>query len=437
MALPNKTWDATYCTDATDANLFADVMIDILTAIADVVDVDMSSSAQTVSTSFASFDTSEQTFNAMAAIGEADTNGIVIKDTANDVQWRIGADGSAVNKLKVELWDDTAEEYTTYCTITDNDIYNGDGNPITYLTDIAGGTAITVTDSDGAFTVAVTSGGVDTDQIAAGAVTNAKVSATANISGSKLLNESITAAKITAGQSERVMISNGVYAAWGQIPTAGISDSAVNTAKLLDESVTAAKIANATIDYTKLAPTGGVIGEQMMATKLGAVTFDDVPVGTEIGDFVRVTGGTGSVFYNIDGWGGYYMPYPTDFQEGDTYPETGNDSKFTCTNGGVYYVSVLLEVTGGGGAFLQSYLTGLALVVNSTTYYGRRFSGAFGAGSDYSAGFGYITKVQLATSSLINLSSGDTVEWVFWAPKSNCSVSGSTGRVHAEAIRVY
>jgi hypothetical protein len=272
MALPNSNWSRTLISDATIRPDVPQRIMEALEIIADVFGVDYSSAAQTVQVAMASFDTTDGLFTQFAAIGEETDNGIVIKDATNDLTWRIRADAStALNKIIFEYKDGLSDSYTTAVTITNGDIYDKDGNPLTFIGGITAGTGLTGGGTNGVVTLAVDDGGIDTTQLGASSVTNAKVATDADISGTKLGDASVSPTRIDAGASGLAIITNGTTASFGQIGTniEHIAGWSVTTDKLASGSVGSRAIASNSIDAeAKVSPDGGDSGEVLTVSRL-------------------------------------------------------------------------------------------------------------------------------------------------------------------------
>ena len=177
---------------------------------------------------------------------------------------------------------------------------------------VVGGTGLTANADD----IQITDGGVDTTQLAADAVTTAKIAAGAvgttelgadAVTGAKLADnavdsehytdgsidtvhladDAVTGAKIAAttvatGNIANLAVTSGKLAA-SAVGTAKIADDAVTTAKIADaqittdliatDAVTAAKIADNSIDIARLNVTDGSNGQFLKTNGSGTLSF--------------------------------------------------------------------------------------------------------------------------------------------------------------------
>jgi hypothetical protein len=274
MALPNSNWSTALISNSTMRPDVPDRIMDALEIIADVFGVDYSSAAQTVQVAMASFDTTDGLFTQFAAIGEETDNGIVIKDATNDLTWRIRADAStALNKIIFEYKDGLSDSYTTAITVTDDDIYDKDGNPLTFIGGITAGTGLTGGGTNGVVTLAVDDGGIDTTQLGASSVTNAKVATGADISGSKLADASVPSSKVEAGASGLAIVTDGTTASFGQIGTNTdhIASWNITEVHFASGAVSNQHIASNDVDAeAKISTDGGDSGEVLMVVKVAS-----------------------------------------------------------------------------------------------------------------------------------------------------------------------
>lgn len=98
-----------------------------------------------------------------------------------------------------------------------------------------------------------------------------------------------TAARLAVGTNGQVLTSNGTDPSWGQVPTAGIADSAVTSAKIANDTIVNADVStSAAIAVSKLeAGTGGnvliagpIAGQPTWTALSGDVTVSNIGVTT-------------------------------------------------------------------------------------------------------------------------------------------------------------
>jgi hypothetical protein len=138
-------------------------------------------------------------------------------------------------------------------------------------------------------TLSIKAAGVDTTQLAAGAVTTAKIDAAA-VTGAKMAALTIATGNIanlavTSGKLAEGAVGTAKLAA-DAVTSAKIADGQVDTEHLATDAVTAAKIADNSIDVARLNASDGTAGQFLKTNGSGTLSFatpvDDSVSGTNL-----------------------------------------------------------------------------------------------------------------------------------------------------------
>lgn len=249
MTLPNTdVLKSTYVTNSTLANTIDDKIMGVLTLLADMHGIDISS-ARTLNEAMAVFDNATGLITYLIAQGAASAHGLIVEDTGGD-KWRITSDTIVTDDdtdaaLWIDRWDTNV--WTPVLAVCEDGVWHDELQVwfgTSTITEVAAGTGLTGGGTTGTVTLAIDTGGVDTaqladaavtaDKIAAGAIVDAAVDANAGIDGSKLANVSVAAPKISSAAitQNRVLIADGAGGvSWEQIGTDSIGDGVLTTAK--------------------------------------------------------------------------------------------------------------------------------------------------------------------------------------------------------------
>lgn len=138
-------------------------------------------------------------------------------------------------------------------------------------------------------TLSIKALGVDTTQLAAGAVTTAKIDAAA-VTGAKIAALTIATGNIAATAVTSAKIADGAVGtakiAADAVTSAKIADGQVDTEHLATDAVTAAKIADNSIDVARLNTADGSAGQFLKTNGSGTLSFatpvDDSVSGTNL-----------------------------------------------------------------------------------------------------------------------------------------------------------
>jgi len=293
-------------------------------------------------------------------------NGLGNRSCTRQYGANVALQSGDITGVSIFVYDGTRFALVNRKTVETDDIENNAITPSKIATSVAGdglgggnGAALFVRVDDSTIEInsdilRVKAQGIDTNELATDAVTNAKIADSA-VDTAQIANSAVESAKINASAVTTAKINNGA------VTSDKLGTNSVITSKILNANVTEAKLSVAVQNKLNAGAAAGSIGQTELDTSSGSINLS-------------ISTGTGGGFNGIQGTlpGGQYGFYPRNggsavISNGTgkawgAFHQWGRDGNYNAAIPTAAYagVSVNHASSGGGGASGSSSITGTA-----------------------------------------------------------------------------